>query len=64
MYTTKINTILILGKIQKMNRAEINPEHVQPTGKYLPNTSVSVYTFPIFLGLPIWRDPFDRKKAG
>jgi hypothetical protein len=47
-----------------MNRAEINPEHVQPTGKYLPNTSVSVYTFPIFLGLPIWRDPFDRKKAG
>ncbi|UJR13640.1 hypothetical protein I4U23_000652 [Adineta vaga] len=32
--------------IQKHNRAEINPEDVQPTG------------------LPVWRDPFDRKKAG
>jgi hypothetical protein len=35
------------------------------------NRLVSVYQTPIFqlkyirfLGLPVWRDPFDRKKAG
>ncbi|CAF1001587.1 unnamed protein product [Rotaria sordida] len=33
-------------RIQKVNRAGINPEDVQPPG------------------LPVWRDPFDRKKAG
>ncbi|CAF1616796.1 unnamed protein product [Rotaria sp. Silwood1] len=32
--------------IQKVTRAGINPEDVQPAG------------------LPVWRDPFDRKKAG
>ncbi len=50
-------------KIQKINRAKINPEDVQLTDKYLSNTYFLIYIFPFFQGLPVGRDPFDRKKA-
>ncbi len=50
-----------VGKIQKVNRAGINPEDVQPIGK---NIILSIHTLFFLLGLPVWRDPFDRKKTG
>jgi hypothetical protein len=54
----------MLGKIQKHNRSEINPEDVQSTGEYLLNIIYLIFIRFFFLGLPVWRDPFDRKKAG
>jgi hypothetical protein len=50
-----------IGKIQQFSRAGINPEDIQPTGKKL---CLSFKTLSFLLGLPVWRDPFDRKKAG
>lgn len=53
----------VLGKIQKYNRAEINQEDVQPTGQrnFSPKTKTKRFFF--HLGLPVWRDPFGRKKT-
>jgi hypothetical protein len=59
------NLFIILGKIQKANRAGINPEDVQPTGnKYFLSSILMLFRDLYPIGLPVWRDPFDRKKAG
>ena len=52
----------ISEKVQKITRAGVVQEDIQPGSKILSNPLTLIWLITLFLDMKVWSDPFERKK--